>query len=232
MTRNNASLDGPLRRHNGCSTIAVSIASGRRALAAALLASLECEQDFKITGRPIRKPVRLLSCLEQRGANLLLVDKRLLDRLDGRSTRTIHAKFPDLRVLILCDREQSGLLQEIVNNRFHGFMLISHAADTCAKAIRTVSRGGLWLPRAWLEKAILGPAQAADRDKLRLVVEPDLTRRESQAVAYLREGLTNKQIASKLGIKEDTVKKHLHNVYGKLGIRRRTQLIAHNPIRH
>src|SRR3989304_6940335 len=54
-----------------------------------------------------------------------------------------------------------------------------------------------------------------------------LSRREKQVVELLRQGLTNKEIARQLNIKEDTVKKHLQNVFGKLGVRRRT-LVALN----
>lgn len=52
-----------------------------------------------------------------------------------------------------------------------------------------------------------------------------LTKREEQIVGLLRQGLTNKQIARQLGIMEDTVKKHLQKVFGKLGVRRRTLVV-------
>ena len=51
------------------------------------------------------------------------------------------------------------------------------------------------------------------------------TDRELQIVRLLTQGMTNKQIANKLGIAEDTVKKHLQHVYKKLGVRRRALLI-------
>ena len=51
---------------------------------------------------------------------------------------------------------------------------------------------------------------------------PDpLTGRESEVVAHVRQGFTNKEIARRLGIQEDTVKKHLQAVFGKLGVHRR-----------
>jgi DNA-binding NarL/FixJ family response regulator len=49
----------------------------------------------------------------------------------------------------------------------------------------------------------------------------NLTGRESQVVAHVRQGFTNKEIARRLGIQEDTVKKHLQAVFGKLGVHRR-----------
>jgi DNA-binding CsgD family transcriptional regulator len=51
------------------------------------------------------------------------------------------------------------------------------------------------------------------------------TAREQEIVRLLLQGLTNKQIAQRLGIVEDTVKKHLQHVYNKFGVRRRALII-------
>jgi DNA-binding NarL/FixJ family response regulator len=53
-----------------------------------------------------------------------------------------------------------------------------------------------------------------------------LTKRESQTLFYLVEGLTNKAIAQQLNCQPDTVRKHLENLYRKLGVGDRTQAIA------
>jgi DNA-binding CsgD family transcriptional regulator len=52
------------------------------------------------------------------------------------------------------------------------------------------------------------------------------TGRERQILQLLVQGMTNRQIGQSLGIAEDTVKKHLHHVYKKLGVRRRALLIV------
>lgn len=56
-------------------------------------------------------------------------------------------------------------------------------------------------------------------------VSSQCTGRERQIIALLVQGLTNKEIATGLGIVEDTVKKHLQHVYNKLGVRRRALII-------
>jgi DNA-binding NarL/FixJ family response regulator len=61
---------------------------------------------------------------------------------------------------------------------------------------------------------------SADSRKLSL-----LSQRERQIVPLLAEGLTNKEIAQKLKISGETVKKHLKNVFDKLGVHRRTQVV-------
>jgi DNA-binding NarL/FixJ family response regulator len=53
-----------------------------------------------------------------------------------------------------------------------------------------------------------------------------LTERESEVAALVAQGLPNKTVAGRLGIGEGTVKIHLHNIYRKLGIENRFQLVA------
>jgi DNA-binding NarL/FixJ family response regulator len=59
------------------------------------------------------------------------------------------------------------------------------------------------------------------------IAEPfsELTVRQHQVTILLCDGLSNKEIATKLGVTEGTVKIHLHAIYLKLGIRSRTELM-------
>lgn len=66
---------------------------------------------------------------------------------------------------------------------------------------------------------------APDRDWLPEVALPELTPRESQALALMARGLSNKAIAAELGISPDTVKDYLENVYRKLDVRDRVSAV-------
>jgi two-component system nitrate/nitrite response regulator NarL len=55
--------------------------------------------------------------------------------------------------------------------------------------------------------------------------DPPLTGRDQDVVRLVSTGLSNKSIARRLGLREGTVKVHLHNVYKKLGISSRVELI-------
>jgi DNA-binding CsgD family transcriptional regulator len=70
-----------------------------------------------------------------------------------------------------------------------------------------------------------GVAQAADRSIDN--AKDALTPREAQVVELLRNGFTNKEIARRLGVMEDTVKKHLQSVFAKLGVHRRALVVLH-----
>jgi two-component system nitrate/nitrite response regulator NarL len=53
----------------------------------------------------------------------------------------------------------------------------------------------------------------------------ELSDREQQVITLLCGGLSNREIARKLGVTEGTVKVHLHAIYGKLGVRSRVELM-------
>jgi DNA-binding CsgD family transcriptional regulator len=56
--------------------------------------------------------------------------------------------------------------------------------------------------------------------------DPSLTRREREILLLVAEGRTNAEVACELWISPDTVRKHLENVYGKLGVHTRTAAVA------
>jgi DNA-binding NarL/FixJ family response regulator len=133
---------------------------------------------------------------------------------------------------LLSDRDAGDLLDRIVGLGCRGLLQTKCPPAMIVKAIRAISCGELWLPRAWLARSAaghartLGPIQGgAPRSEPGSHTEDMLTEREAQIVAQLRQGFTNKEIARRLGIQEDTVKKHLQSVFGKLGVRRRALVV-------
>ena len=215
--------------------ISVVIASDRLGLLGALLRRWEQEPDIKVLGDPITDPAQLLDGLGQRRPMQLWLDKPMFDRLDPASIDMIQAKAPGVRVLLLCDDLGAGLVAAVLRHRFHGLLVANGAPAESVEAMRAVDRGELWLARHLLAQALFRQSTAAPA-----AVEPSqapwpqcaaqdaLTDREAQVVTRLRRGLSNKEIARELGIMEDTVKKHLQNVFAKVGVRRRA-LLALRP---
>ncbi len=102
-----------------------------------------------------------------------------------------------------------------------------------AELLRLGAQRGVWRPArlsayadrllaAFPDFAVRPPAPALPSG----LIEP-LSERELEVLRLLGEGFSNRQIAERLIVTVGTVKSHVHNIYGKLGVERRTEAIAH-----
>jgi DNA-binding NarL/FixJ family response regulator len=206
--------------------IVVALAVRDEALAAALAQRLKAARDAIALVCASPDVPELLTWLDAIRADVVLLDERWLQRLGAGVLPSLRERRPDRRVLLVGDRESAALAEHVVRNRFHGFLLAAAAVSACVKAVRAVTRGEMWMPRALLVQLLLERVDAAGRKPLEIVGDPKLTRREVEVVGYVRRGLANKQIADALAVREDTVKKHLRNAYAKLGIHRRSEIMT------
>lgn len=204
--------------------VVVAVALRDKALAPIVAARLAAERDTVVLVCPAVDAAQLAAWLEEKPADVLLLDERWLHRLGPSSVPCLRAHWPDRRVLLVGALASTALVDKVVRNRFQGFLLVEDAADACVKAVRAVARGEMWVPRALLVQALfehVHPASPGQRE-----TDSKLTRREADIVGYVRRGFANKQIAEALAIREDTVKKHLRNAYTKLGVHRRSEIIT------
>ena len=100
------------------------------------------------------------------------------------------------------------------------------------KAVLAVRGGDVWLERGVLSGTLIRLVQAQGarppaREPLPADFRSALTARESEIVAFVAEGLTNKEVARRLCVSHETIKKHLKKVFVKLGVRHRTEVILH-----
>ena len=100
-----------------------------------------------------------------------------------------------------------------------GILLKQSSPATLTEAIRMVARGEMWVDR----KIIRQMADSLQDD--RQGPRPALTRREDQVLQGVFEGLTNKEIAGRIGASEDSVKATLKSLFAKTGARTRSQLV-------
>ena len=158
-------------------------------------------------------------------ADVLVIDGSLCDATCARTVSALRVRRPDLRVIAWGTVERVGAA--VVQQRFHGLLLPHSPPEMGVRAMRAVLRGEWWLPRWLLAQAVAErhgdgvdvPESPTPTDGA--AIDGVLTDRQTQIVAHLRQGFTNKEIARRLGIQEDTVKKHLQAVFGKLGVHRR-----------
>ena len=135
--------------------------------------------------------------------------------------RRVKREWPSCKLMILLVRETQAVVQEALG-AFADAVIFKSSLGTgqgdFVQALATLAEGGVYLP-----EQIRKLGSEAPRPDLPPLIE-QLSERELEVTAAVARGLTNKTIASSLGLSVETVKTHVVNAMGKLGARDRTQL--------
>jgi DNA-binding NarL/FixJ family response regulator len=140
------------------------------------------------------------------------------------ATSRIRAAAPDCAVIVLTTFDDEEEVFEALRAGAVGYLLKDVPLDRLVEAIRAAARGESFLQPSIAAKVVaeftrLSQARPPALDNL---LEP-LSNREREVLRQLASGKSNKEIASALDIAEGTVKNHMTNVLGKLGVLDRTQ---------
>ena len=156
---------------------------------------------------------------------VVLMDLRM-PVMDGvEATRRILAMQPAARILVLTTFEEDAEVFAAVRAGAAGYLLKASPSEKLVEAIRAVAAGESVLQPSVTAKLLAEFNRKAVRTERRAVqpLPEPLSGRELGVLQCLCDGLSNKEIASRLGIAEGTVKNHMTNVLGKLGALDRTQ---------
>ena len=135
----------------------------------------------------------------------------------------LQAEETTSRVVFLTASARDEDIATAVSRGAWGLLLKEVAADQLLECLESVAGGSRWLPADMIDGAL---TREATRKAEAARVTRALTPRERELVGLAMEGLSNKEIARRIGVTEGTVKIHLHNVYQKLGVTNRTAMTA------
>jgi DNA-binding NarL/FixJ family response regulator len=143
------------------------------------------------------------------------------------ATRRMVEETPQIKILVLSQHDDERYILPVLRAGAMGYVLKRAAGDELVTAIRTVYRGNPYLLppvtklvlRDYRQHAELEPGAAED--------DGGLTAREKEVLELVAEGHTSQDIAELLCLSKKTVMCHRANIYKKLGIRNRTELIKY-----
>jgi NarL family two-component system response regulator LiaR len=134
------------------------------------------------------------------------------------ATRTIHARQPEVKIIVLTSFADQNLVQGAIRAGAVGYLQKNVTARELANAIRAAHEGRMTLSPEAVQVLAESPSQPQ-------IPAQQLTERERDVLACLAEGLNNNEIAGKLVVSLGTVKFHVSNIFQKLGVDSRVEAV-------
>lgn len=205
--------------------ICTLIAAPRDSTLQLLRAQLLCQADIRLlTETPTDvDPVRLVRAWRP---DVMLFDAGAHGNGAISTLDRTQAVNPTTRTLLFCASLSEAFVLRALKHGAKGCLRTGTSAAQVVTAIKAVHAGEMWAARKVIAEAFekllaLQVAPSADADG----TQPQLSARELQIVAWMRRGMTNKEIARELGISDTTVKTHAHNIFHKMHISGRVRLL-------
>jgi DNA-binding NarL/FixJ family response regulator len=162
----------------------------------------------------------------QHNPEIVLMDLTMPEMTGLEATRLISADLPDVKVVVLTASEDDADLFEAIKSGAQGFLPKDIESARLFSMLEGVMRGEPALTPGLARKLLTEFAQPAPAPK----EQPPtlLTDREREVLELLVEGVTsNKDLADRLFVSENTIKYHLRNILIKLHLQNRAQVISY-----
>lgn len=187
---------------------------------------LSVHDDLQVVGEASNGQ-EAIDAVAQLAPDVVLMDLRMPVLNGVAATRQISESAPNSRVIVLTTFDDDDYIFDGLRAGAVGYLLKDVPSAKLVEAIRAAARGESFLQPSVAAKVVAefsrmsGPAGKTAVPQQDLV-EP-LSERELEILGVLATGASNREIANQLYITEGTVKNHVTNILGKLGVRDRTQ---------
>jgi DNA-binding NarL/FixJ family response regulator len=190
-----------------------------------LTRALKNRRDFHVSAVS-SETVALRSYLLANHADVVLIAGAQMPDLT--LLRWLRVSYPHVAPVLLAESEDRDLVVNAFRSGAKGIFLFTHTPfPTLCKCIHCVSQGQTWINSQQMGYVLDALSEVPT---LRLVNSNGrflLTPREEQVVALVADGLTNRGVATELGLSEHTIKKYLLRIFDKVGISSRVELVLY-----
>ena len=195
------------------------------------LRSLLLAQGHEVVGEA-KNGREAIELARQLRPDLLLMDVQMPE-LDGiAATRIIATEMPDMKVVILTASEEEAKLFDAIKSGAQGYLLKNLEADTFFELLDRASRGEPALTPTLARKLLQEFAKPPEPAAPAASEQETLTAREREVLELMVEGVTsNRKLAKRLGLSENTVKFHVRNILDKLRLHNRAEVVGY-ALRH
>ncbi len=215
-----------LTDNSGGKVIRVLVADDTRIHTQLLADALGRDRQLEVVAPPARSR-DLVETVTLHKVNVVVLSSNLDEEpLRGfELLRQLRASDPGILAIMLLDSSKKDTVLQAFRAGARGIFSRHDSVETLSKCIRSVYEGQIWANSQQMSYAVEALAtspvvRAVDANGLSL-----LSKREMDVVRSLAEGLTNREIAERLGLSQHTIKNYLFRVYDKLGVSNRLELV-------
>jgi NarL family two-component system response regulator LiaR len=203
---------------NEMNPIRVMIVDDHDMVRRGLAAYLEDEVGLELVGEAGDGREAVQIC-DQVRPDVVLMDLVMPELSGAEAARIIRDRWPQVQVIALTSFQEKDLVQDALGAGAISYLLKNVSGQDLVEAIRAAHAGRSTLAPEAVQALIRPTTQKPDPGY-------DLTPRERDVLALLVEGLTNAEIAGRLGVSRSTVKVHVSNILSKLGVSSRGEAIG------
>jgi two-component system, NarL family, nitrate/nitrite response regulator NarL len=204
-------------------SIRVLIADDHPVVRVGLRNMLQADPRVKVVGEA-RDGLEALEMAHSLRPDVMLLDLAMPNVAGMEALREMTAGNLDTRTVVLTGLIDKRQVLEALQLGARGVLLKDAVAEHLSACIRSVMQGQYWLEGRPVQNLV----QVLRDLTVQTAPAPrktfGLTARELEVVTLITEGCTNKDIARQFGISEETVKRHLTNIFDKLGVGNRLEL--------
>lgn len=209
---------------NGSNKTRIIVADDHHLVRQALVGLLEKQPDFEVIAQAADGEEAV------NGARKTIPDVIIMDismpKLSGlEATRLIKSQYPQIGILALTVHSDNEHVLSILQAGAGGYLTKTASDSEIVQAIRALAAGDTVLSPA-ISKQIFTYAFQYFKKPLYPVTSDKLTAREMETLRLAAKGVSNKEIADRLGISVRSTKAYLTNVFQKLNVASRTEAIA------
>ena len=168
---------------------------------------------------------RALSVIDGLQPDIVLCDVRMQGASGLDLCRSIRDRDPARKVILLSVYDDEQYLFQALRVGASGYLLKGISSDELVRQLEYVHAGSTAIDAGLAARAV-DTAARLQRDEFWPGARHGLTQRESEILSLVVAGLSNRGIAGKLVIGDETVKSHLRSIYRKLGVGDRTAAVA------
>jgi DNA-binding NarL/FixJ family response regulator len=193
-----------------------------------LVEALGREGQFHMAA-PASPEIEIPAAIKRERAQVALISAR--QGTDTRAgfalSREIRATSPGTRVIMLLDSPDRAQVIESFRSGARGVFCRTESLKQLAKSIRCVHEGQIWASHTEMEFLAQAVAEPAPLTFLNANGHALLSARELDVVRCVAEGLSNREIAQRLTLREHTVKNYLFRIFDKLGVCSRVEVVLY-----